>query len=201
MNRGIINEIEIAGEKAMSNRVNSRYQSSRIAFCGLMTALSVVLMLAGGIIPIATYAVPMMAGILLLPVLIEYGKKSAWTSYAAVSLIVLMLGIDKEAAFFYIFLGYYPILKWDIERMNRKSLKLPIKLLVFNVSLVLMYALLGLVMNMDAVMQEFTDMGAVLLLVFILTLNACLLLFDRLMLPLVYIYANRIAPKLRFLRR
>ena len=33
----------------MSNRVNSRYQSSKIAFCGLMTALSVVLMLAGGI--------------------------------------------------------------------------------------------------------------------------------------------------------
>lgn len=185
----------------MDNRSNSRYQSRKIAFCGLITALSAALMLAGGIIPIATYAVPMMAGVLLLPILLEYGKKTAWTAYAAVSLIVLMLGIDKEAAFFYIFIGYYPILKWDIERIKKKPLKLLVKLLVFNLSIVLMYAILGLVMNMDAIIQEFTEMGAALLVVFIAVLDMCLLLYDRLMLPLVYLYANRISPKFRFLRR
>ena len=185
----------------MNNRTNSRYQSGKIAYCGLMTALSASLMLAGGIIPIATYAVPMLSGVLLLPVLLEYGKKTAWTVYAAVSLIVLMLGIDKEAAFFYIFLGYYPVLKWDIEKIKGKPLKLMVKLLVINVSIVLMYVVLGLVMNMDAVVQEFSQMGAALLIVFIVVLDMCLLLYDRLMLPLVYLYANRIAPKLRFLRR
>lgn len=185
----------------MNNRTNSRYQSGKISYCGLMTALSAALMLAGGIIPIATYAVPMLSGVLLLPVLLEYGKKTAWTVYAAVSLIVLMLGIDKEAAFFYIFLGYYPVLKWDIEKIKGKPLKLMVKLLVINVSIVLMYVVLGLVMNMDAVVQEFSQMGAALLIVFIVVLDMCLLLYDRLMLPLVYLYANRIAPKLRFLRR
>lgn len=184
-----------------NNRSNSRYQSSKIAFCGLMVALTVALMLAGGMIPIATYAVPMLSGVLLLPVLFEYGKKTAWTAYGAVALIVLMLGIDKEAAFFYIFLGYYPIVKWDIERIQQKQLRLPAKLLIFNASIILMYALLGLVMNMDAVIREFTQMGAVLLVVFLITLNLCLLLYDRLMLPLVYLYVNRISPKLRFLRR
>lgn len=184
-----------------NNRSNSRYQSSKIAFCGLMVALTVALMLAGGIVPIATYAVPMLGGILLLPILFEYGKKTAWTAYGAVALITLMLGIDKEAAFFYVFLGYYPIIKWDIERMKKKPLRLPVKLMVFNVSIILMYTLLGFVMNMDALVQEFSQMGAALLIVFVITLNACLLLYDRLMLPLIYLYVNRISPKLRFLRR
>ena len=185
----------------MSKRSNSRYQSSKVAFCGLMTALSVTLMLAGGVIPVATYAVPMVSGVMLLPILLEYGKKAAWTAFAAVSLIVLLLGIDKEAAFFYIFLGYYPILKWDIERIQRKYLKLAFKLLIFNLSIAVMYALLGLVLNMDAIVQEFSQMGSVLMAMFVLTLNLCLLLYDRLMLPLVYLYAARISPKLRFLRR
>ena len=166
-----------------------------------MTALSVTLMLAGGVIPVATYAVPMVAGVMLLPILLEYGKKAAWTAFAAVSLIVLLLGIDKEAAFFYIFLGYYPILKWDIERIKGKYLKLAFKLLIFNLSIAVMYALLGLVLNMDAIVQEFSQMGSVLMVMFVLTLNLCLLLYDRLMLPLVYLYAARISPKLRFLRR
>lgn len=184
-----------------NNRTSSRQQSAKIAFCGLMTALSVVLMLSGGLIPVATYCTPMMAGALLLPILIEFGKKGAWTSYAAVALITLLMGVDKEAAFFYLFLGYYPIVKWDIDRIARKPLRLAVKLLVINGAIALMYAVLGLVLNMDALVEEFTQMGAVLLAAFVVMLNACMLLYDRLMTPLVILYVKRVVPKLKFLRR
>ena len=183
------------------SREQSRKQSVKIAYCGMMVALSLVLMLTGGIIPIATYCVPMMSSILLLPVLLEFGRKPAWTAYAAVSLIALLVGIDKEAAFFYLFLGYYPIIKWEIEKIRHKRLKVLAKLLVFNASILLMYVLLGAVMNMDAVVEEFLTMGPVLLIVFVILLNVCLFLYDRLLLPLLYLYANRIRPKFRFLIR
>lgn len=182
-----------------SNRGRSRKESHKIAFCGLMVALSVALMLSGGLIPIATYCAPMAAGLLLLPIMLEFGKQAAWTAYAAVSLITLLLGTDKEAAFFYLFLGYYPLLKWEIERMRNKRLRLPCKLLVFNLSIGIMYCILGFLLNMQAIVQEFTQMGAVLLLVFLLMLNACLLLYDRLLIPIIYLYANKIKPRLRFL--
>lgn len=184
-----------------NNRSRSRRQSSKIAFCGLMVALSVALMLSGGLIPIATYCVPMISSVLLLPILLEYGRKTAWTAYAAVSLITLLLGIDKEAAFFYLFLGYYPILKWEIERIKKKPKRLACKLLVFNVSIVLMYAVLGFLLNMDALVEEFTQMGALLLIVFALTLNVCMLLYDRLLVPMVYLYVNKLRPRLRFILR
>jgi len=166
----------------------------------MMVALSVAFMLMGGIIPIATYCVPMFSSILLLPILIEYGKKTAWTAFAAVSFITLILGIDKEAAFFYLFLGYYPILKWELEKVKTKILRFLIKLLVFNGAFTLMYIFLGILLNMDAVIQEFMQMDVFLWIAFILLLNVCMYLYDRLLLPLVYLYAGKLRPKLRFLR-
>ena len=151
---------------AGQNRSGSRKQSGKVAFCGMMVALSVALMLTGGLIPIATYCAPMLGGILLLPIMLEYGRKTAWTAYIATSLIVLTLGVDKEAAFFYLFLGYYPIIKWNIEKIGKKPLRLALKLVVFNAAIFLMYAILGFVLHMDAVVAEFTEMGTWLLFLF-----------------------------------
>ena len=146
----------------------------------MMVALSVALMLTGGLIPIATYCAPMISGVLLLPILLEYGKKTAWMGYLATALIVLILGIDKEAAFFYIFLGYYPIIKWSIDKLHQKPMR---------------------VLHMDAVVEEFTEMGMWMLAAFIILLDICLFMYDRLLVPMTVLYANKLRPRLRFLIR
>lgn len=183
------------------NRSGSRKQSGKVAFCGMMVALSVALMLTGGLIPIATYCAPMLSGILLLPIMLEYGKKTAWTAYIATALIVLTLGVDKEAAFFYIFLGYYPIIKWNIDQLKKKPVRLALKLIVFNAAIVLMYSVLGFLLHMDAVVEEFAEMGAWVLGLFVILMNVSLLLYDRLLVPLTVIYVNKLRPRLRFLVR
>ena len=184
-----------------SRRQQSRIQSGKMAFCGMLVALSVVLMLSGGLIPIATYCAPMFCALLLLPILMEYGKKAAWTAFAAVAMISLILGIDKEAAFFYLFIGHYPLLKWEIERIKSKPKKNIIKLLVFNLSIALMYLFLGTVLGMHAVVAEFGEMNAAMLAVFLVMLNVCLLLYDRLIFPLMILYDRKLRPKLRFIKR
>ena len=183
-----------------NNRARSRQSSARIAFCGMMSALSIVFMLSGGLIPIATYCSPMISGVLLLPVLIEYGKKAAWTSYACVALLSLFMGTDKEAAFFFLFLGNYPILKWEFDRIKHKGARFLAKLLYFNAAVIVMYLILGFVFNMDALIQEFAQMGTLLLIVFLAMLNACLFLYDRLLFPLVFLYVNKLRPRLNFLK-
>ena len=180
-------------------REQSRLRSRKIAFCAMLVALSVTLMLSGGLIPIATYCAPMFCALLLLPILMEYGKKTAWTAFAATAIITLLLDIDKEAAFFYLFIGHYPLLKWEIERIKNKPLKLILKLLIFNLSISLMYMFLGLVLNMHAVTAEFAQMGVVMLVAFIIALNFCLLLYDRLVFPLMILYDRKIRPRFRSL--
>lgn len=184
-----------------SNRQNSRQQSAKLAFCGLMVALSVVLMLSGGLIPVMTYCAPMMCGVFLLPIFAEYGKKAAWTAFAATAVMTLILGTDKEAAFFYIFFGYYPILKWSMDRIKKKPLRLGAKLLMFNLSFLLLYAFLGFVLHMDAVLSELTGMGTLAMLVFGLMFNACMLLYDRLLFPLLLLYAKKLRPRLGLIKQ
>ena len=90
----------------MSNqRHTAHFESARLALCGMIVALSVVLMLTSSIIPIMTYAAPLFSGLLLIPVQLEYDRKTAWTVFGASALLVLILGFDKELALFYLFFG------------------------------------------------------------------------------------------------
>ncbi|MFQ9846006.1 MAG: hypothetical protein ACLRXC_03500 [[Clostridium] leptum] len=112
-------------------------KSGKIALGGLLTALGVVLMFLTGLIPIGTYALPAIAGVLLIVAVIEIGAKWAWMIYAAVAVLSLLFAADKEAALlFVLFFGYYPVLKSFLERISNKVLSWISKFAVFNVAVV-----------------------------------------------------------------
>lgn len=173
----------------------------KMAFCGLISALSIALMLSGGLIPIATYCVPMAVSLLLLPVIIEFGKRTAWITYACTAIIAILLGVDKEASFFYLFVGYYPIIKWDLDRIRSKVLRILLKLTLFSVSVISLYLVLGFMLNMRAILAEFTDMGLIFTVMLLILYNICMMLYDRLLFPMIFLYAQRIKPKLKFLNQ
>ena len=173
--------------------------SIRIAFCGMAAGLSIVIMLLGGFIPAAVYAVPLLCGLVLLPVSIEFGKPTAWATFAATAILALMLDFDKEAAFFYLFIGYYPIIKWSIERIRSVPLRLVIKLMLFSLSVIVMYLLLNLLFPMEAFMQEFKEMSMWMLIGLLVVYDISMLLYDRFLFAALMIYANRIKPRIRFL--
>ncbi len=185
---------------AASNRERSRRQSTKIAFCGLIVALSVALMLAGGLIPVATYCAPLYAGVLLLPILMEYGKKTAWTAYAAIALVSLMLCPDKEAAIFFLFCGHYPALKGELDRIRFKPLRLALKLMVYNGLFCVMYAIMAYVLGMHEVLAEFDEMNGWVTAAFAVLLNFCMLLYDRLIAVLALTYIKKLRPRFKFLR-
>lgn len=184
-----------------NHRKNARRQSVMVAFCGMAAALSVVVMMLGGVIPIATYAVPMICGTLLLPILIEFGKKAAWAAFFSVALLSLILGFDKEAAFFYLFIGYYPIVKWPLDRVKPKGKRVLCKALLFSGTMVVMYLLLYLLFPMEDMVEDFREMGAALSIVFLIVYVACMFLYDRLLVQLLPLYANRVRPKFHFLMK
>ena len=180
----------------MSNHSKARKQSMMAAFCGMAAGLSMAVMLLGGVIPIATYAVPMLCGLLLLPIL----ERAAWATFFAVSALALMLDFDKEAAFFYLFIGYYPIVKWKLDKIKGKGWRLAAKLALFTVSMVVMYALLALLFPVLAALRDFEEMGVIMSALFLLAYVFCMMLYDHLLMYCVMLYANKIRPKLKFLK-
>lgn len=112
-------------------------QSVKVAFCGIITALCALLMFLAGLIPIGIYVLPALSGILLILVVVEIGPRWAWSVYAAVSILSLLIVPDREAAvLFLLFFGYYPILKSGIERIRSKPVRVLLKLADFNLSMI-----------------------------------------------------------------
>ena len=71
-------------------------KSWAMAYCGIVAALCVALMLLGAVIPIAMFIAPAVAGFLVATVCVECGMQLALTAYAAVSLLALLFVPDKE---------------------------------------------------------------------------------------------------------
>lgn len=84
--------------------MNPEKTSSKVALCGILTAFSVVAMIIAGFMGIMTYAAPMIAGGVMIVPVRQYGKGTAFTMFAAVSLLGMILIPDKEMALFYLLL-------------------------------------------------------------------------------------------------
>ncbi len=112
--------------------------STRVALGGISAALALTLLLLSSLFPFATYAVPAMAGIALLPIALELGLSTASLSYAAVALLGLLILPDREVAMLFIaFFGYYPILKLRLDQAIRYRFpRVLLKLLLFNLTMI-----------------------------------------------------------------
>ena len=89
-----------------------RYKSSQVAVGGMASGLCLLLMFLTGMIPFSEYACPTFAGLVLIAVAEEMGRKTALIVYGAVSLLSLLLTPSKEAAILFVFFfGYYPVIR------------------------------------------------------------------------------------------
>lgn len=146
------------------------------ALSGLLTALSVIIMLPTLVIPVLTYVSPMVSGIINIPVIKISGKKFAWGVYFATSLITLILLSDKEASLLYItFFGYFPIIYKDIGKL-KKLFAAVIKFVLFNLSTVA--TSFAAIYIFKVPVEEFTDMGKYSVVILLLLGNVAFIFYD-----------------------
>ena len=153
-----------------------RTEARKIAFGGMFAALAVVIMSLGGLIPVATFACPMLCMLLLAFVTKMCGRRIGWAWYGAVAVLSLLLGPDKEAAAVFAFVGFYPIVK---PRFDRLRFGMIAKLALFNVLILTMYWLLIRLLGMERIGAEFAEVGTVMTAVMLLMGNVIFLLLDR----------------------
>ena len=170
--------------------------SRKIAFCAMIAALGSAVMLSGGLIPVFTYCSPLIASVLLISVLEEYSAAEAWMVWAVTAALSLLIGIDKEAAFFYLFLGWYPIVKPALDRIPGRIVRLLIKALIFLAAVGSMYTLICFVFQLSEVISSFSPVFWINL-VFFAALVLVMLLFDRALAGLHRFYRVRIRNRVK----
>jgi len=146
-------------------------QSKRIAECGMMTALSVAVMIIGCVLGVGLYASPMIAGLLLLPLGRKYGAKYHAALWLAVSLLCFILVPEIEQNLMYFcFFGYYPLLYPYFYRL-RPPLRRICKFLFFNFVIIAVEALVMFVLVPES-------MHPALLLSFLALFNLTFICYD-----------------------
>ena len=168
----------------------------KIAFGGVIAALSAVLMFLTGIIPFGTYALPALAGMALVTVVIELGSRFAFAVYAVVSVLSALFVPDKEAAmFFIIFLGFYPILKGIIEgKIRARYAQYIIKLILFNACMVASYFIGKFLLSIPD--ESFVVFGIFLPYLFLALGNVFFILYDFCITVVVNQYFSRLRGKI-----
>lgn len=152
-----------------------------------MAALGTAFMLTGNLIPVLTYVSPMLAGLTLIPVLYEFGKKYAWMTWAVTAALSLMLCADREEAFFYLFIGFYPIIRPDLDRIRSRPLRFLAKLAVFAASTACMVLILLFVVGMNDIREEIW-----LSVLFYAMMLVVMFLYDRTCRVMTLVYEKRL---------
>ena len=102
------------------NRNFTRHTTRRVATCGVFCALAVVMLGLGAVIEVLDVTASAAAALILLPVLLCYGKKYGWLAYAVTATLGVLLMPQSLAAWMYAGLtGFYPMVKMKLDRLPR----------------------------------------------------------------------------------
>lgn len=115
--------------------------AKRMAFSSILMALAVVCLFGASIAPTARISLLALTSVFGMVTVAEYGAKDGLIHYIGVSILSLLLIPKKLLVIVYvIFLGYYPIVKMFVERLDRRWVEWVLKVLIFNIFLAASYA-------------------------------------------------------------
>ena len=166
---------------------------------GIVASLSLVMMLLTTALPVLMYVLPIMSGILLMLIVTELNKKWGLATYAAVSILSLLILPDKETAMVYAgFFGCYPVIKPVLDRLP-KVLQWILKFLFFNAAVTVSYLIIIYVFSIPIEGMEGLGKWAIPLLLALG--NVLFVLYDFLLSRLTLIYVKKWQKKFRSLFR
>lgn len=104
-----------------------------ISLCGILTALTVIILYSTSLIPISTLSVLTLASCLIPICIIRSNIKNAIFVYMTSTLLSFFIVPINIVIFYGLFFGIYGIIKHFVERLRNLYLEIPIKLVTFNI--------------------------------------------------------------------
>ena len=172
-------------------------RTQKLALGGIFSGLAVVLMFFSNFLPMLNIALPVFAGMVLIPLMIELNWKWTLTSYVVSSLLSLLLVRNLDSLILFIGLfGWYPILKGVLEgrKMNR-GIEYLIKLVCFNAALAVCCALVFFLLGVTELFSQILAFQFGIVIFFVL-MNLVFLLYDFCLRRVAQWYVGYVRPKI-----
>lgn len=169
--------------------------TKRIALCGILSALAIVILFLGGLFPLATFTAPALAGILLWPIGLEFNLQSGLMAWIGVGFLSLFLVPDKEMSLIFLFLlGFYPQIKGKLDKMHNKLLQWLSKMALFFITVFSMYGLILFLFPIGEIAEDFKDTGTLFLVALVLIAALTFVLYDLCLDRIRLVYYYRLRP-------
>lgn len=169
--------------------VNRGFNTRKTTLGAMLVALGTALIYIGAVTEILDLSLCAAACLIAVFALLEFGSPFAFMVYTATALLSLIILPNKFAACAYIFMAFYSVIKFFVERLP-KAFAWIAKLLYFNIGLVA-----GLLLAKYIFMLP-EDTPITLISLFVLG-NAAFVLFDIALSRLVLLYAFRLRRRLK----
>jgi len=114
-------------------RGEGKKATRRLTASAILAALGVVLLLLGSFVQVLDLSMAAIASILVVFAVIEIGGKYPMLIYAVTSVLsLLLLPVKTAALIYFVFAGYYPILKAVLEGRLTKPVAWLLKVVIFG---------------------------------------------------------------------
>lgn len=170
--------------------------SFNIAYCGIIVAISVIVMLAA-LIPSLTYLLPAVSGLCVWTVSEQLDRKWGLLAYVASAVLCFMLIPEIEADLYYLFFfGYYPIIKELLERIKPKPVAFIAKFAVFNLSVVTAFLILSRIMNLAQILEGLESFGDMAVYVLWISADIAFIVYDLCLGNVFFAFRKWLKPKI-----
>ncbi|AZT90945.1 hypothetical protein ELD05_09990 [Caldicellulosiruptor changbaiensis] len=123
-------------------------KAREISYAGLMGALSIIFLFFASVLPKGNSLFYILSSVCIMIIVWLYSIKLGFVAYIVVSLLSLMIVPNKLVAVLYILIfGLYPLFKAICERGFPVYIELGLKLLFYNVALIILYFVFKIIMK------------------------------------------------------
>ena len=189
---------------------NAPQKTKKLTIGALLAAMGVALLFIGSFIETLDLSMAALASFFCLFAVIELGGIYPWLIYAVTGILSVILVQHSLGGWFYLlFFGFYPILKEKFDRLV-KPLAWVIKIVIFNLTLILGTAVTFLLIFgqtegktlIDAFMYVFggEEVGSWFAICVYLLANLTFVIYDFALTRLIVFYFRKIRDRLKFLK-
>ncbi|WAM32231.1 hypothetical protein [Caldicellulosiruptor naganoensis] len=123
-------------------------KAKEISYAGLMGALSIIFLFFASVLPKGNSLFYILSSVCIMIIVWQNSIKLGFLTYVVVSLLSLMIVPNKLVAVLYILIfGLYPLFKAICERGFPIYIELGLKLLFYNVALIILYFVFKIIMK------------------------------------------------------
>ena len=122
--------------------MNNATRVKKITLSGILLGFTVICVFLAAVLPTSRLSLYAISSLFTAIIIIEFGAKAGWTFYAASAVLSAVLIPRLEVLPYIVFFGVYGLLKLYFERLQSRALEYILKLIYFNICLLLGFVFL-----------------------------------------------------------